>query len=97
MRVAGPVMSELQLNTDWRNENHLNEVLETKQPARCRPTRPTVGSKLGAFEFRLACYQWGNSWCLYSFCLIRRRLGLASFGRATIGLACELVRNANWQ
>lgn len=33
-------------------------------------TRTTVGSKLGIFEFRLAWYQWGNSWSLYSFCLI---------------------------
>lgn len=88
--------SELQLNTDWRNENHLR-VLETKQLARRGPTRSTVRSKLGALEFRLACYQWGNSWCLYSFCLIGRRLGLALFGRATIGFASELVCNVNWQ
>ena len=96
-RVAGLDASELPLNTDWRNENHLHEVLETKQLATCGPTRSTVGSKLGVFEFRLARYQWGNSWCLYSFCLIGRRLGLALFGRATIGSACELIRNANWQ
>lgn len=35
----------------------------------------TIGFKLVIFEFRLACYQWGNSWCLYSFCLIGFRLG----------------------
>ena len=91
-------MGELQLNTDWRNENRfLMGALETMLPATFEPTRSTVGSKLGVFEFRLACYQWGNSWCLYSFCLIGRRLGLASFGCAAIGFECELVSNVNWQ
>lgn len=61
------------------------------------PTRATAGSKLGALEFRLACYQWGNSWCLYSFCLIGPRLGLALFAREPIGPPCEPARNLNWQ
>lgn len=56
---------ELRLNTDWRNENRFHEALETRRLATCGPTRPTAGSKLGTFEFRLAGYQWGNSWCLY--------------------------------
>ena len=82
-------MGELRLNTDWQNENRFFGSVRDKASAGCGSTRLTVGSKLGAFEFRLACYQWGNSWCLYSFCLIRRRLGLALFSRATIGSACE--------
>ena len=31
-------------------------------------TQTTMGFKFGIFEFELACYQWGNSWCLY--CII---------------------------
>lgn len=95
-RVAGRVSSELCLNTDWRNENR-RKTLEKMRLVTWVSTRSTAESKLGVFEFRLACYQWGNSWCLYSFCLIRRRLGAALFGRAVIGYKCKLARHLNWQ
>ena len=60
-------------------------ALERMRLATCMPTLATIESKLGVFEFRLACYQWGNSWCLYSLCLIGRRLGFVRLLSETIG------------
>lgn len=42
-------------------------------------TNLTIGFKLNIFEFGLASYQWGNSWCLYSLHLIGCWLGWMLF------------------
>lgn len=70
----------------WRQVNY-HQILTGKMKTALRRfeivrltarvvTRLTRMFKFGIFEFRLACYQWGNSWCLYSFYLIGYRLSM---------------------
>ena len=53
--------------------------------------------KFSAFEFRLACYQRGNSWCMYSFYLIGYWLGLRESQLWIVWRHASVSCNLNWQ